>query len=566
MNSSLLLLIRHFFGRFFDNEIVSQSGDMRTNVVQALGLVAVPGMFVSFYMLPQRVRFDRPFAHNWTLIGDYYFFVLYSMIVMGFVMVFEWDALFPDRKDYLILTPLPIGGNSVLVAKIAALVVFLTLFVVDANLFCTMLATMIAGPAGTSPAVAWRIVYGHVVSVVSAGVFVALTFAGVQGLLINLLTGRAFRRISPWVQMASMGVLITVLFLTPLAIASIRPLVERNSPLLRWFPPFWFLGLYMDMLPGSPGGAVFHELAPLAQKALAISAAVFAVSYMAGYHRHARRVMESIETTGEGPGWLRTRFDRYVNRWLLPHPLERATFHFISNTILRNAKQRLFLATIAGIAFALALPAVFRIGTRPGQPMAAFLPGGMLEIPLTLSFFTVTGLRAVYNFPAELRANWIFQICECEERMIHIRAVRKWIVTMGIVPLFALLAPFEIAIRGWGLALVHLSFALLLSLLVLNLLLVWFRKIPFTCSYFPGKTSMAVMFALYLAGFTTYSWTMGDIQQTLLHQPFQMVLFYAAGVAALVGLAKLERRELGVDDMLIYEDEPDPIVRSLEIG
>jgi hypothetical protein len=74
------------------------------------------------------------------------------------------------------------------------------------------------------------------------------------------------------------------------------------------------------------------------------------------------------------------------------------------------------------------------------------------------------------------------------------------------------------------------------------------------------------MFALYLAGFTTYSWTMGDIQRTLLHQPFQMVLFYAAGVGALVGLAKLERRELGVDDMLIYEDEPDPIVRSLEIG
>ena len=26
------LLVRHFFGRFFDNEIVSQTGDMRTNV------------------------------------------------------------------------------------------------------------------------------------------------------------------------------------------------------------------------------------------------------------------------------------------------------------------------------------------------------------------------------------------------------------------------------------------------------------------------------------------------------------------------------------------------------
>ena len=42
------LLVRHFFGRFFDNEIVSQNGDMRTNVVQAFGLVATPGIMVPF--------------------------------------------------------------------------------------------------------------------------------------------------------------------------------------------------------------------------------------------------------------------------------------------------------------------------------------------------------------------------------------------------------------------------------------------------------------------------------------------------------------------------------------
>ena len=28
----------------------------------------------------------------------------------------------------------------------------------------------------------------------------------------------------------------------------------------------------------------------------------------------------------------------------------------------------------------------------------------------------------------------------------------------------------------------------------------------------------------------------------------------------------LEQRELGIDDALIYEDEPDPVVRSLELG
>ena len=446
--ASLALLVRHFFGRLFDNEIVSQAGDMRTNVVQVLGFLAVPGMFVSFYMLPQRVRFDQPFLRGWLLIGDDYFFVLYSMVVMGFVMVFEWDALFPDRKDYLILTPLPLRGGAIFTGKLVSLIVFLGVFLIDTNLFCTLLAPLIAGGQGTPATVVWRIAAAHAMAVAAGGAFVALAVAGVQGVLINVLTGRAFRRVSPWVQMILMGLLITVLFLTPLVCASIRPLVEQRSPLLRWFPPFWFLAWYLDMMPGHPAGPVFRELAPLAREALAMAAAAFAVTYLAGYRRHARRVMESLESGFEGPGRLRTHFDRLVNRWLLPHPLERATFHFISNTILRTAKHRLFLATYAGIACALALPAVVSIGARPGAPLVSATAGGLLAIPLTLSFFAVSGLRAAFNFPAELRANWIFQVCESAERVPHIRAARKWIAVMGIVPLFALGATVGMQLKG----------------------------------------------------------------------------------------------------------------------
>ncbi|MEO8370082.1 MAG: hypothetical protein ABI806_12855 [Candidatus Solibacter sp.] len=562
---NLNLLVRHFFGRFFDNEIVSQQGDMRTNVVQAFGLVATPGMFVPFYMIPQRARFDHPFANNWILLSDYYFFVMYSMVVLGFVMVFEWDALFPDRKDYLILTPLPIGGGSIFAAKTLAFIVFLGLFAIDANVF-TLLAPLVTGGEGTQWPIVYRLLGIHAITVLSAGLFVALSIAAIQGVLINLLTGRGFRRVSPWVQMALMGALIVVLFLTPLACASIRPLVQSHSPLLRWFPPFWFLGLYLDMLPGQPAGPVFHELAQLARQGLAISAAAFAITYLAGYHRHARRVMQSVEGAEGAPGRLRAAFDRQVNRWLLPHPLERATFHFISNTILRNAKQRLFLATYGGIAVALALPEVLHIGARPGAPIVSFYAAGLLSIPLTLSFFTVSGLRAAFNFPAELRANWIFQICDSGESLPHLRAARKWIVLMGLTPLFLLLTPIEIYFRGWRLAFIHLTFALGLSLLLLGLLFVWLRKIPFTCSYFPGKTSMAVMFFLYLAGFTLYSWSMADLQARMLEEPVSLLLFYACVGGALYGISRLESAELSVSAVLIYEDEPDPIVRTLELG
>ncbi len=566
MGGAFGLLLRHFFGRFFDNEIVSQQGDLRTSVVQVIGLFAVPGIFLPFYMLPQQVRFDLPFDKGWLLIGDYYFFVMYSMVIMGLVMVFEWDALFPDRKDYLILTPLPLSQRGIFAGKTAALILFLALFVVDANFFGATLGPVVSAGPGMPLVVVARLIAAHATAVAAAALFVALVFAAVQGLLINLLTGRAFRRVSPWVQMAGMGLLVTVLFLTPLVCATLRPVFERGSPLVKWYPPFWFLALYLDLLPGRPGGPMFHSLAPLAWKALGVAGAVFAISYLAGYQRHARRVMESLETAGRGPGWLRTAFDAAVNRWLLRHPLERATFHFISNTILRTPRHRLFQATYAGIALSLAIPNVVEIGTRPGAPLLVFSSAGLLAIPLTLSFFAVSGLRAAFNLPAELRANWVFQVCESEQRIRHIRAARKWVVLMGIVPLFLLLAPLEFVFRGWWLGTIHLTFALALALVLLELLMVWFRKIPFTCSYFPGKTSLAVMALLYIAGFTTYCGSMATLQSSLIHTPYKRPLFYAFAFALLCGLALLERHELDVDNSLIYEDQPDPIVRTLELG
>jgi hypothetical protein len=565
VNSSLLLLVRHFFGRFFDNEIVSQEGDMRTNAVQTLGFIAVPSMFAAFAMMPTGVRFDWPFAGSWSLVIDYYFFVVYSMVAMGFLMVFEWDSLFPDRKDYIILTPLPLGRGAIFVAKIAALVLFLGFFVLDANFFGIVLGPLVSVPGSAGWRIVFKVAAAHAAAMLSGGLFVALVFAGLQGLLINCLTARAFRRVSPWVQMASMAFLITILFLTPLVAINIRPLFQQHSPIVRYFPPFWFLAMYLDLLPGQPGGPIFHEIAPLAMRAVGVAAAIFAVTYLAGYWRHARRVMESVEITGDPPGRIRAAFDRLVNAWLLPHPLERATFHFISNTILRSARHRLFLATYGGIALAMVLPDLVVLRTDPGAPAVILTAVGMLPVPLILTFLCVTGLRSAFNLPAELRANWVFQTAESEDRVRHIRAARKWVVTMGLAPLMLALLPFEIAFRGWE-GVIHLTFALVAALVLLNLLLIWFRKIPFTCSYFPGKMSLGAMALVFLVGYLTYVVALSRLESNWMHAPLRLATFYAAALAALAGLRWLEQRELRVDDILVYEDQPDPVVRTLELG
>src|SRR5207302_10007947 len=137
--------------------------------------------------------------------------------------------------------------------------------------------------------------------------------------------------------------------------------------------------------------------------------------------------------------------------------------------------------------------------------------------------------------PAGLRGNRVFQTAESQDRVQHIRAARKWIVTLGLAPLMAVLLPFEVAFRGWGLGLIHVTFALALALVMLNVLLIWFRKIPFTCSYFPGKMSMAAMGLVFILGFVFYVVIMGRLEWRWIHAPAGLVGFYTTAIASVGG-------------------------------
>ncbi len=535
-------LVRHFFDRFFDNEIVSPNGDMQTNVVQVLSLLATPGLLTTLWLI-------RGFSGVHTR----YFFVSYSMIVMGVVMVFEWDALFPDRRDYLTLMPLPVTVGRVFAAKAAALCIFLGLFVADINLFPTLFAPIAMAPNSAGPIEIVQNGASLAAGVLGGGVFMALTFAGVQGVLINLLPTRAFRRISPVIQMIAMGGLVMLLLLGPFIESRLVGLLSRWDPVLWWYPCAWFLGLAETLQPGGSKYAVFTPLAGLAWKALLLAALATAASYGLGYRRHCRRVLESVETSFRRPGWLVRRAQAILHRRLLRSPVERGTFHFISQTITRSAKHRLFLATYAGLGFAVALPSVFAG------------PGGLVPLPLTLSFFLVSGLRAAFNFPAELKANWLFQITESEQRAEHLAATRKWIVACGVGPLFTLMLPMEFTQWPWRVALYHTAYGAALSLVLLQVMFFNFRKVPFTCAYFPGKVNLVALGALYLFGFTAYSWTMAGIEQSLLREPARIVVFFALAAAAIVLLSRRREREVRYLFSLDYEDAPDPVVRTLNI-
>src|SRR5262249_24664893 len=109
MNEQSRTSFRTFFSRFFVKNSLATEAAGHENVFQFVRLLACPGATVSLFTIADHPLIRSELTRLWLRAGDRYVFVCYSMVVMGFVMSFKWDSLFPDRRDYLILTPLPIS-------------------------------------------------------------------------------------------------------------------------------------------------------------------------------------------------------------------------------------------------------------------------------------------------------------------------------------------------------------------------------------------------------------------------------------------------------------------------
>jgi len=561
-----LALVRHFFGRFFDNEFVAHNADVQVTVTKTLALLASPGMLLPFFRYTTYLALDAypPEARMATLWFDRCFFFSFSILVMGAVTVLEWDALFPDRRDYVSLIPLPIRARTMFLAKIGALGLFLLGFTAAVNAISTVLFPIISyryRAGGLSVGLAtilgfsglgWTIA-AQGISVFMASAFVFLSLVAIEGLLLNVLSVRWFRKASVYAQCAMIFALLSLFFLFPNIAASIPRLKAANSWVLYAFPPAWFLGLN-EVLLGSRD-AVFLALARIAEWGVAGAAMVAAIAYAVAYRRHVKRTLESIEGT-EG---VRTRIDEWMSALadrIAPHPVERATVAFIGKTIARSPRHRIFLAAYAGVGCAFVLQAL--AGTK--------LREAWLSIPLVLSFFVLSGMRYIFTLPSELAANWVFRVTESEERRRALDGARTAMLWMGVAPLFAALAPFYFVLWPAWIALAHFVFSVTISVILVDILLLDFWKIPFTCSYPPGKANVTILWIFYWLAFTTYAYSMASLEAWMVRRPFRLIVFYAVVAVVWMGFQWYRKRWDQVGFTLVFDDAPDPVVRTLNLS
>jgi hypothetical protein len=75
-----------------------------------------------------------------------------------------------------------------------------------------------------------------------------------------------------------------------------------------------------------------------------------------------------------------------------------------------------------------------------------------------------------------------------------------------------------------------------------------------------------VLWIFYWAAFTTYAYSMASLEAWMVLRPRRLLLFYLAAAAVWWGFERYRRRGDAIGFTLMFEDAPDPIVRTLGLS
>ena len=556
-------LVRLFFRRFLENDLICLDGDTKPALVNILALLAAPGIFFPVLeLLAYAAAYQRPFlVRDLVSMPEKALYLSFSMTALGIATVLEWDTLVPDRRDYMVLRPLPLRLGTILAAKIAAVAGFWVILTLVMNAFATVVFPMAVVQNEGFNTLA-RFIGCHALAVLSGNAFIFLAILSVQGLLMNVLGWRGFRRVSPYAQ-TLLIVALLMMFFTSLTLAGQIHPGRPASGALWLFPPLWFVGLYQSGLGWTQ--PIFRELAALAKLGLGTVAVLGVAALALSYRRHVERSLESVQAGATAPGWLARALTAFTDRVVLRTAGERAAFHFVRQTLLQSRKHRGLLGAWVGVGLALVSQSLAGMATSGRSDWWQNPQGALLPVPLVLSFFLVCGMRYVFTVPAELGANWMFRIAGSADINAYMAGIRKAVIWIGILPLFALLLPVHVVIWGWKAASVHILFGCVLAYLLMDALLAGFVKMPFTCSYVPGKANLKTCWWLYVGAFAIYFSFFTTFEYLILEQPSRMVWFLLFAAAART-CTYFYRRHLQAEDFtIVFEELPDPAVQTLNI-
>ncbi len=528
------VLCRQFLLRVVDLEALS----IKADIIGFLGQFA--GVLMMFSLILSARALMYPVDTEQTLISM-------TMLTVGLITVISWDATFPDRRDVLVLAPLPVRPGTILAAKVSASSAVLGLAVLSLNALPSLATSM-------SLSASYGIVRSFAAFWIATLAMVLFLYASgltLQGLAALLLPRRIFLRVSALLQIVAFAYFLCSFFMLPSLPVRVMALPIAHE-IVAWTPSFWFYALCVQLNGVLPASLTW--LAMRAWIALAIAAMGAVASLLLCYVHTMRKTVEEpdLVPAGRGSGWAVR----------IGNPLKTAVILFCVRALTRSRQHRLAFAFYLSVVFAIALGTIkFGIATPAPHPLTQDF---LLNTILMMSF-AVVGLRSVFSLPISLHANWVLRITQLRPTPEYTAATRTSLILLAVVPVIVAAAILAITFRPLQQVAAHLLILLLVGCILADLCLIGFYKVPFTCSYLPGKSNVQFVFWGFLVLFVPLAMQFASLEQSALKSLLQFLCMTGSLLAVVVALRAFNQHQAKAA-AIYFEELPTEVITTLKLS
>jgi hypothetical protein len=256
-------------------------------------------------------------------------------------------------------------------------------------------------------------------------------------------------------------------------------------------------------------------------------------------------------------------------RWLpsFGAGLETALVQFSIRTLLRSRQHRVILSFYWGMGFAVA---IFYLKSPLAQRQFAELGSGdlwhtvsgpLLAASVVVLSFCVLGTRIVFSLPLEVGANWVFRIMPVDRSL---PAHRRAMYLLGVAPAWLASAAVFLTLWPTRAALAHLLVLALTGALLSELCLYGIPKIPFTCSWLPGKSKVHLVFWLCIGHLVALLDRCIRTEREALDNATSYAML-TGSLLALTVTARVLATARAKQESVQYEDNPEPAIFALQL-
>jgi hypothetical protein len=558
------VLCRAFFAQFFSSETVTSDEQMQRAMVGVLAFLITPALLSPIQMASAfelaAIRFPAMLEPMTRQMATVY--ITYSMVGVGVIAAVMWDALSFDRRDAMVLGPLPLRASTVITAKITALAVFLLIVAFAVNVITAVPFSMVAGNHKAAVGVVRHFV-AHMVATMTASIFVFCLLVTLRA-LVGGLSGRRVAIASILRFLLFSGLLCFIVFL-PTAL-QVEPGGRRRQASLQmltipaWSPTQWFLGLH-EWIRGSPGA----EWDAGARRAIAFTLALTASAVLTTIAGYRRQLQIALTPSANDAVRSAARLPRAIARLATGRSrLARAVSDFILATLARNSTQQATIAVNAAIGLTMVVASLLR--TRGDLAQLMRPRTAVLWMPLVLTYWIGIGLRAAFFVPSELPASWTFRYNAPLQTPAYWSATRA--SAIGFLLPLALAADALIApLIGAGAAAWHAVVVIPVVVLLAETIALTVSFVPFTRPYEPGHAKLKTRWPLYLIGLYLFAIWPARAAMFAAGRPADLVEIAAwlcAAVVVLEIVGRFRARTWRMDPADEFRDES--AISVLDIG